>query len=109
MSSNQRTPVRHSSAKKDARPINDKKWQTDQYLKVKRFFADYPEILANLKPLTIQTFVDAMNILFGYIDDRINLSLMNYKEQVPMYMKLLGYPTTISLSQLKCGKNLFLI
>lgn len=96
--------MRQSSVKKDIRPVNDKKWQSDQHLKVRGFFADQPNILNNLKPMTINSFVDAMNTLFGCIDDRICLSLTNYKEQVPMYMKYLGYPATISPSLLKCGK-----
>lgn len=95
--------MRHSSVKKDTRPINDKKWQTEQYLKVKGFFAEQPAILSNLKPMTIQTFVDAMNALFGCIDDRISMNISNYKELVPTYMKHLGYPATISASLLKCG------
>lgn len=107
LTGNQRTPSRHSSAVKDTRPITDKKWQNDQYFKVKNFFIDYPLVVNNLKPLTIQSFVDAVNILFARIDDRITITAKNYKDSVPSYMKLLRYPATISQSLLKCGKILF--
>lgn len=72
---------------------------------MKEFFCENPEILTHLKPLTIQTFVDAMNMLFACIDERFKVTLANYKELVPTYMKNLGYATTISQSQMKCGKN----
>lgn len=102
----QRTPLRHSStSKKDIRPVNDKKWQSDQFVKVRSFFADYPEILSNIKPFTIQSFVDAINVLFVCIDERIRVTVTTYKEQVPSLMKHLGYPATIALSLMKCGKT----
>lgn len=60
-----------------------------------------------MKPLTIQSFIEAINILFAHIDDRITITTKNYKDLVPSYMELLRYPATISQSLLKCGKIFF--
>lgn len=117
-----------SATKKDTRPVSDKRWQMEQFAKVQRFltnqlirlryvylqvqqyFYDMPEICNNLKPPTLNTFVNVMNILLKQLDSRIEITMNNYKEHIPVHLKTFRYPGQITLSLMKCGENrLFII
>lgn len=97
-----------SSVKKDNRPISDKRWQQDQFTKVKNFFCvrNMPEIANNLRPPTLNNFVAAVNILLKTLDPKFDIRMDNYKDAIPKYLKELGYPANIPQSLMKCGKQL---
>lgn len=57
-----------------------------------------------LRPPNLQTFVMTINILLKEFDNRINITMQNYKEEVPILLKLFNYPGNITVSMMKTGK-----
>ncbi|XP_044262246.1 kinetochore protein NDC80 homolog [Tribolium madens] len=87
------------------RSVNDKKWVSEQFAKVRAFLQEHPKcpehIPNNLKPTTINSFVTAFNLLFKEIDPRFEINTTNYKDIVLNTLKIYQFPGTISLSLLK--------
>lgn len=56
-----------------------------------------------IKPPTINTFVQLVNVLFKSLDARLNVNMSNYKEEIIKWLKILHYPGQINSSLLKTG------
>lgn len=54
-----------------------------------------------LKPLSTRVYVHSMNILFKLLDSRITITLENYKESVPEYLRSFKYKYNIKPSVMK--------
>ncbi|GJQ70530.1 putative phage-related minor tail protein [Trypoxylus dichotomus] len=89
-----------SSASKNFR-MNDKEWQKGQLMRVKSFFIYCDPEMPPLKPLSIRTYVHSMNLLFKQLDSRISITLENYKDSVPDYLKSFKYKYNIKPSVMK--------
>ncbi|KRT81866.1 hypothetical protein AMK59_5930, partial [Oryctes borbonicus] len=107
--SNLTTPIRiipcpsssgTSSVSKNFR-MNDKDWQKTQAIRVRSFLINYDPEMPPLKPLSIRTYVHSIDILFKQLDGRISITLENYKESVPNYLKSFKYKYSIKPSVMK--------
>lgn len=87
-----------------SRQRSDKKTQNAEFKKIEKFLHEKDPNIGNLKPPNINTFINAMSILFKEIDCRISITKENYKEQIPQLLKAFGYPGTVGQSLFKTGK-----
>ncbi|KAB0792128.1 hypothetical protein PPYR_14089 [Photinus pyralis] len=93
-----------SSIKKDSRPISDKKWQYEQLVKVRSFFArNEPQIDHNAIKAGMPTdmFIAVTAAYFRRIDKRIIINRENYIEEVPSRLRLFRYPISVKPSLMK--------
>ncbi|RZC39070.1 kinetochore protein NDC80 -like, partial [Asbolus verrucosus] len=99
-----KSPCRFGSVKAE-RHVNDKKWVSEQYAKVRRYLQEHTNcqdhIPDAIRPPTINTFVYVMDLLLKEIDSRVDMTVANYKDVVLNRLKVLHYPGSVSNSLLK--------
>lgn len=58
----------------------------------------------NLKPMTTSAFVHIMSVLFQIVLPRRKIAMDNYKEVIPLQLKMLNFPGQISNNTIKAGQ-----
>ncbi|GLV38415.1 Ndc80 [Carabus blaptoides fortunei] len=112
-SARQRSTDRPKHKKKESRPLHDKKWQQQQIAKTQAYFQTVPggcDILnkgTNLRPITLNMFVELTNLVLSNIDPCLNeLRLANYTDLLPSYLNMLMYPGVVTVSMLKTANTM---
>lgn len=91
--------------------MTDKAYLQHEIQKISSFLNGQPDVLAiapkgiNLRQLTMKLFVDIVNYLLSFLDERASVNMTNYVSELPLILKRWGYVGNVNTSWLKTGNS----